>query len=758
MAFPSKEANYPSINTTNTANTAPENSTAASTELTKEKISLSGMRCAACAQLVEFRLKQLVGVEQVTMNYAAHKVDVAWQARQIDLKKIIKAIQKLGYGALPEGQHQAFAQLQKMQNWRLFVAAFAMMQVMMYAFPSYLVPTPEVGGDLTPEIDLLLKLASFALAIPVLIFSSVPFFQGAIRDISNRHVGMDVPVSAGILATFFMSTWATFKGGPVYFDSMIMFVFLLLSGRMIVQRVHQKSTAALRSLTQLSPTFAQYLPNFPASRNAIQIQAQELPVGAYVLVPAGAQIPADGVVIEGNSECDESWMSGESKPQQKQADSPVIGGSLNISSPLIMQAQQVAESTQFAHLIRLMESATNEKPPLVALADRHASHFLTVIMVLSVITGLVWWQIDPSRAIWIAITILVVTCPCALSLATPGVMSAVIGLLAKNGVLIAKGSAIEGLARVEHIVFDKTGTLTEGKLAVQNSHWWHQNNDDKQICEAMASQSLHPVSKALAQYLKTKVAPLQLEQLHELAGMGLEVVFNNQTYRLGRLAYVLALQSDDVVQSQLLDDLSPDFKDLSVCAFGSSKEVIAVFALADKLRPDAQLMVQQLQKAGKKLHIFSGDNPRVVARIAEQLQLNDVQGGMSPEQKYSAIQALQQHGARVAMLGDGLNDGPGLSIADVSIAMGQGAPITQARSVVLLLSNRLLDFSKAVNLCQQSLRLIKENLAWAILYNALAIPAAVLGIIEPWHAAVGMTLSSVIVVLNSTRLLITKKA
>ncbi len=719
-------------------------------EFSADKINLNGMRCAACAQLIEFRLRQLPGIEEVRMSYAAHRVDVRWDAEQISLHKIIDAVQDLGYGALPEGEYQLNERRQKTEIWRLFVAAFAMMQVMMYAFPSYLVPHPEVGGDLTPDIDHLLKLACFALAIPVLLFSSLPFFKSAWRDIKNRHIGMDVPVSSGILATFIMSTWATFAGGPVYFDSMIMFVFLLLGGRLIEARVHEKSTAALRSLTQLTPTFAQLLPDFPASRTSVQIEAQQLKAGDVVLVPPGASIPADGYVLEGSSECDESWMSGESRPLLKQHGDQLVGGAMNLSGTLIMCAQQVADSTQFARLLRMMESASNEKPPLVALADRHASHFLTIIMLLSVMTGIVWWQIDSGRAIWVAITVLVVTCPCALSLATPGVMSAVIGLLAKRGVLIARGSAIEALARSRHIVFDKTGTLTEGRLTVSATELWRDQSLD--VCAAMAAGSLHPVSKALVTTLPSSV--LVCDQLTELAGLGLQAEFQGVVYRLGSVAWVTALQ---VTPSDQLASLPEVFQVSSLCAFGDAHGLIALFALNDCLRADARAMVQQLQALGKTLHILSGDNSRVVQRIAGELQLNEAHGGMSPEEKYQMVLALQKKGERVAMIGDGMNDGPGLSIADVSIAMGQGAPITQARCDVLLLSNRLADFAYAVKMCQFSLRLIKENLGWAIVYNALAIPAAMTGLIEPWHAAIGMSLSSVIVVCNSLRLFLVKK-
>jgi len=727
------------------------------TELTREKIELNGMRCAACAQLIEFRLMQLPGVKGVLMNYAAQRAEVSWEPAATNVHQIVDAVHALGYGALPAGDKKQHANRHKAEMWRLFVAGFAMMQVMMYAFPSYLVPKAEIGGDLSPDLDHLLKLACLALALPVLMFSSLPFFKSAWRDIKNRHVGMDVPVSVGIIATFTMSTWATFFGGHVYFDSMIMFVFLLLGGRMIESRVQQKSQSALTSLTQFSPNIAQYMPDFPASRQMQSVPAVNLNPGDYVMVPAGAQIPADGCVIEGVSDCDESWMTGESQPCAKQAGSMVVGGSINVSNPLIMQATQVADTTQFAHLLRMMESAANEKPPLVALADRHASQFLTVIMVLAVLSGIAWWSIDPSRAVWIAITVLVVTCPCALSLATPGVMSAVLGLLAKRGVLVARGAAIEGLARAEHIVFDKTGTLTQGKLSLQGHRFLRDDpvalRQALQVCAVMVAGSLHPVSKALAGHAVLDGEAVALgdapvvDDLVEDPGQGMMAHSQGKSWRLGQVDYVQALHGYPL-------DIPTEFVGTSLCGFGDADGWIALFSLSDSLRPDALAMVQQLTALGKQLHILSGDNPDVVRRIADELQLQDAQGNLRPEQKYAAIQQMQKNGARVVMIGDGMNDGPGLSIADVSVAMGQGAPITQARSDVLLLSNRLLDFAYAVRMCTRALRLIKQNLAWAVLYNIVAIPAAVAGVIAPWHAAMGMSLSSLIVVLNSLRLLI----
>jgi len=322
------------------------------------KLAISGMHCSACNQIIEFRLQKLPGVKKFHINIAAHTADISWEPKIISLPVIIESISSLGYGALPIGSAgELLDREQKMSLWRLFVAGFAMMQVMMYALPAYLVPVPQIDGDLTPDIDRLLKLASLAITIPVVIFSAWPFFQAALRDLRNRHVGMDVPVSVGIIVTFAASVWATFAGGAVYYDSLIMFVFLLLAARKIQSKVHNKSTTALRALTKLIPLVSTKLPDYPDSIRAEQVSASQLSAGDIILVQPGTQVPVDGIVVSGVSECDESLMTGESRAVSKTSGASLIGGSMNLNRPLIMSATQVGNDTQLSSLVRMMESA-----------------------------------------------------------------------------------------------------------------------------------------------------------------------------------------------------------------------------------------------------------------------------------------------------------------------------------------------------------------------------------------------------------------
>jgi Cu2+-exporting ATPase len=718
----------------------------------EEQISIRGMRCSACVQLIELRLRALPGVILFTVNLVSHRATIRWDGDLINLSKIIQTINELGYQAFPFGvKDDQEKQEKKKEWWRLFVASFAMMQVMMYAFPAYFYPVAEVNGDLTPDIDFLLKWASLVMTIPVVLFSSRPFFEGAWRDIRNRHIGMDVPVAVGIIATFIASVLATLKGGAVYYDSLIMFVLFLLIARTIEARVHRKSTAALRSLIQLTPALAEKLEDYPHSQQRKKVNVSDIKVEDHVWISVGDSVPVDGVIVNGQSACDESWMTGESRAVSKKVGDKVVGGALNLISPLVVRVEKVGNDTQLSTLIKMMEVAANEKPPLLALADRYASRFLTVILILSVITFFVWLEIDARRAIEIAIAVLVVTCPCALSLATPGVMSGAIGALAQRGMLIARARAVESLTRVTHVIFDKTGTLTEGKLLLHetrlvsaNKEW---NSENVLMYAAnLAKVSLHPASLALVNTLKlSKETEIIFENVQEIVGQGISAQRGGEEYRLGNFSFVAELSNRD--------PLLTSKEVFTIVALGNTKELIALFFLKDALREDAIDLVSSLQKKGKQVIILSGDNSVLVDSIGAQLKVDQAIGQCSPDKKRDIVQSIQKSGGVVAMVGDGMNDGPVLSLSDVSIVMGNGAPISQATSDMILVSNRLKEIGAAFSFTTKAMRLIWQNILWALIYNVVAIPSAVMGILVPWHAAVGMSVSSMIVVLNSLRIL-----
>ncbi len=737
--------------------------------LRQEQLAIGGMRCAACAQLIEYRLQQLVGVQRIQIDLVQQRAQLAWQPQQTSLRQIIDVVNRLGYRALPLASSTsavdaagADRQESKQALWRLFVAGFAMMQIMMLAFPAYLQPMAQIDGDLTPDIDQLLKLASLLLSVPVMIFSAKPFLQRAWHDLSNRHIGMDVPIAAGILSTFIASVWATFTAGPVYYDSFVMFVFLLLAVRWLEARVQLQSSAAVRELTTLLPLQAERYRNYPHSQEIDLIDASQVQVGDILRVRPGSAIAVDGEVLQGTSEVDEAMMTGEAQAVRKSVGAAVLAGAMNLNALLVIRAQQVGNQTQFANLLNLMQSAAQHKPRWAQMAERWASKILAAILLLALLAFGLWYRIEPARAWQIAISVMVVTCPCALSLATPGVMAALLGRLAKNGVLVVRGEAVETLARASHFVFDKTGTLTSGQLQVVDSKLASDSTlAPSQIlacAKGLASASLHPAAQALAQFLRGQASAnsshlselgdlCELSDLSETPGSGISAQWQGQTYRLGAPAWVAQLYSP------ALPMLPTAPADSTLVCLGHAQGMLAWFALQDTVRPDAATLIAYLQHVGKTVSILSGDRAGVVAQLAAQVGIYDARAALSPQQKYQAVQQLQQQGAIVAMVGDGMNDGPVLSLADVAIAMGQGAPISQARSDVVLVSSHLADLQLALKLSRFAYQLIRQNLAWALLYNLLAIPAAMAGMLNPWQAALGMSLSSLFVVMNALRLL-----
>ena len=721
--------------------------------LRQEQLAIGGMRCAACAQLIEYRLQQLQGVQRIHIDLVQQRAHIAWQAQQTSLRQIMDVVHQLGYRALPLARAAgADAQEAKQALWRLFVAGFAMMQIMMLAFPAYLQPVPQMDGDLTPDIDQLLKLASLLLSVPVMLFSARPFLQRAWFDLANRHIGMDVPVALGMLFTFIASVWATFTSGPVYYDSFVMFVFLLLGVRWLEARVQLQSSAAMRELTLLAPVPAERYRNYPHSQEIELIETRQVQVSDILRVRPGSQFAVDGVVLQGDSSADEALMTGEAQAVRKSVGARVLAGAINLSAQLVIQAQQVGSATQFGALLNLMQQAAQYKPLWVQMADRHASKILGAIILLALLTFAIWYRIEPGRAWQIAISVMVVTCPCALSLATPGVMAAVLGRLAKSGVLVVRGQAIETLAHASHFVFDKTGTLTSGQMQVVDVVAVAQvqasqlaPNQVMALAAGLAGASLHPLAQALALFLRGQPGA-DMSALNEVAGRGVAGNWQSQPYRLGAPDWVAQMSKTRAMPPAGLDTSS------LVC-LGNAQGILAWFALQDTLRPDAAALIATLKSQGKTVCILSGDRIAVVAQLAAQLGISDARAELKPEQKYQAVQQLQQHGALVAMVGDGMNDGPVLSLADVAIAMGQGAPISQARSDMVLLANRLAHLQQAVELSQFAAKLIRQNLAWALLYNLLAIPAAMAGILNPWQAALGMSVSSLFVVMNALRLL-----
>jgi Cu2+-exporting ATPase len=723
-------------------------------------------------------------VTAVDINYATRRARVRWDENLTKLSAILEAIQAIGYRAHPYdiARSEQLAQKERRTaQWRLFVAGFGMMQVMMYALPAYLADVGE-GGDMTLDISQLLRWASLILTLPVIAYSALPFFANAWRDLKFRRVGMDVPVALGIGSAFAASVWATLTAaGEVYFDSVTMFVFFLLTGRYLEMMARQKAARGVEALARALPAFAERLSQWP-SRDGERVAVADLCAGDCVLVRPGAVMPGDGEVLEGESSSDESLLTGESRPVSKQVGDTVTGGSVNVGSPLVLRLERVGEATRLASIRRLMEQAATEKPALVQLADRIAMRFVWVLLALALITGVYWLNADPDRALWVFVAVLVVSCPCALSLATPAALTVATGALARAGVLVTRGHAIETLARANHWIFDKTGTLTVGRPTVVELRCADPALESEAfaLVRALEQSSEHPLGRALLE--KVGAGPSQadappvggsepglrargankvgagetasLTVLRAVTGQGIEARLPaGSQVRIGVPTFVAALHGQPLPAEMLAWLAAGD----SVVALGDTTGWRAWFRLADALRPGGAEALGRLRALGLKLTILSGDASETVAAVATELGVADHHGGMTPEGKHAYVRAAQASGASVAMVGDGVNDAPVLAQAHVSVAMGAGTDLARSQADVVLLSNDPSHLVAGIVIARRTLAIMRQNLAWAFVYNVVAIPLAMAGWVTPWMAGIGMSASSLLVVLNALRLQRTEK-
>lgn len=710
---------------------------------------LEGITCAACVWLNEQHLTRQAGVSAVEINYATRRARVRWDERCIRLSGILAAVAAIGYHAYPydAARSEEIANRERRSAlWRLFVAGFGMMQVMMYAVPAYVADE----GTMSADIESLMRWASLVLTLPVVLYSSAPFFRNAWRDLRLKRVGMDVPVALGIGAAFIASLWATLVGvGEVYFDSVTMFVFLLLGGRYLEMLARHQSVRSIERVGRAVPAFAERLTAFPALLTE-RVVVTALQPGDRVLVAPGQTIPADGIVLQGESEVDESLLTGESRAVAKAVGGELTGGTVNIRSPLVQQVEKVGEATKLASIVRLMERAITEKPRVVQLADRVAAWFVVALLLLALGTVIVWSQIDATRALWVFVSVLVVSCPCALSLATPAALAVATGAFSRLGLLVARGHAIETLARADHFVFDKTGTLTWGKLRLHETLPFGGMTAEAAIrlAGALEQGSEHAIGAALRGAVPDNGMLAVPEGLQSFTGQGVEGTLDGRRLRLGSVGFAGALHGQPLPPEGQAQFALGD----TCVALADESGWLAVFRLGDQLRAEAGSLVRRLQALGCRVSLLSGDSVETVAAVAAAVSIRDAHGDMTPQAKHDFITVLQGQGAVVAMVGDGVNDAPVLAQAQVSVAMGSGTELARNQADVVLLGENLDRLAEAVTLARRTQRIVRQNLGWAFAYNFSAIPLAMLGWITPWMAGIGMSASSLLVVANALRL------
>ncbi|HEY5763984.1 MAG TPA: heavy metal translocating P-type ATPase [Rhodocyclaceae bacterium] len=713
---------------------------------------LEGITCAACVWLNEQHLARVPGVTAVSINYATRRARVQWDSRRCALSDILAAVAAIGYRAHPYdvSRHEAIAGRERREAiWRLFVAGFGAMQVMMYAIPTYV----AADGEMTEDIRQLMHWAGLILTLPVMAYSARPFFTNALRDLRLRRLGMDVPVALGLGVAFAASVWATVSAhGAVYFDSVSMFVFLLLGGRFLEMRARQKAVAIGESIARLVPALASRIPGWPATREPQTVAAAELVAGDFVLVKAGETVAADGVLVEGVSSFDESLLTGESLPRARAVGESLTAGTCNVDSPVVFRVEQGGDETRLATIVRLMERAASERPAIVALADRVASWFVFTMLCIAALVFYYWFGVDPERAIWVTVSVLVATCPCALSLATPVALTVANGTLAQQGLVVSRAGSVEALAQATRIVFDKTGTLTTGRPGLERVDVLA--GDDDKTCLTLAARleaaSAHPLARALRDAATRHGAAggQMAENILVAPGQGLEGSVDGRRLRIGRPDYVAGLHGRPLTPA--MSDAAAGAA--SLVALGDTQGWIALFVLRDELRPGAANAIAALRKMGYRLAILSGDHASAVEAVAGSLAIREWHAGKLPAEKLERVRRWQSDGERVLMIGDGINDGPVLAQAQVSIAMGAGAQLAKVQADCILIGDDLDSLVGCLRTARRARRVIAQNLAWALAYNALVIPFAALGWVTPWMAGIGMSGSSLVVVANALRI------
>ena len=716
----------------------------------ESSVVFEGMHCAACALTIEDALRKVPGVLSADISAASHRGRVVWAETSIKPSGWMQAAARAGYPAVPAGD--AFANDRRRVEtrqalWRLGVAGLCMMQVMMYAWPAY-VAEP---GDLAPDMAQLLRWASWVLSLPVLLFSCTPFFKNALRDLRHRRISMDMPAALGMVITFVVSSMGTFEpngifGAEVYFDSFTMFVFFLLTGRWLELRLRDRTAGALEALMNRLPDSVERRGSDGAFE---RVAVRRLGPGDVIKVLPGEAFPADGLILEGQTLADEALLTGESRPLPRGMGERVIAGSHNVSAAVIVQVEQTGDGTRFSQIVALMQSASTSKPQLAQLADRIAKPFLVFVLLAAVGAGVYWWPQDPGHALMVAVAVLIVTCPCALSLATPAAMLASAGTLARNGVLVRRLQALEALATVDTVVFDKTGTLTRDAFALGEITTREGVSAEQALAmaSALASHSLHPISRALvaaSQTFKVQSAAWLVQDAREVVGQGVSAGLCHRD------------QPEAIIQARLGSALfcnipQPAPSALHAC-LSDDLGWVATFELQEDLRPDAKTTVSALRARGLQVHLLSGDLPESASRVAGQAGIDHVRGGCTPQDKLDFLCALQAQGHKVAMVGDGLNDGPVLAGAHVSFAFGQAVPLAQAQADLVVLGDKLSTIAQALFQARRTMNLVRQNLWWAAGYNLVCVPLAVFGWLPAWLAGLGMALSSLLVVLNALRL------
>lgn len=698
---------------------------------------ITGLSCAACIWLIEQHMAKHPGLVRLDINHSTQRARLVWDPQQTRLSDILLGIRALGFTIRPfqaDQAEQALEHEQKRAIVRLLLAGIGTMQSMMLAIPLYF----GLLNDVTETQQQFFRYVSWLIATPVVFYSAGPFFRAALRDIRTRYLTMDVPVSLGIGFAYLASAWITLFGGEeVYFDAVCMFTFFLSLGRFLEQRARLTFGLASQSVQQLIPPAARRM----SDAGEEVILSHRLQPGDRILVRPGEAIPADGRILQGESAINEAALTGEYLPETRRPGDAVSAGTLNGENPLVIEVDRAGQNTRLSAILRVLERAQSDKPRTAQVADRIARFFVARVLIISALVYIGWSLAGSDRAFDIMLSVLVVTCPCALSLATPTALTAATTTLRRAGFLPTRGHALEALADIDTLVFDKTGTLTEGTLRRTRTTQLGMIDTDRCIAIAagMEHHSEHPIAHAFRDDPR-----IQISEVTNHPGGGLSAQHEDQTYYLGHAAFI---------QTHLALPMAPEATHTGPAIYLAHADGwLARFDLDDQPRYTAREAIRALHALGIRTEMLSGDRSQHVAHVAKALGIEHYTAGASPEAKLAHLQSLEKDGRQVAMTGDGLNDLPVMAGARLSIAMGSGTDITQVQADAILLTNQLDILPEAIHIARQTRRVIKQNMSWALGYNLVALPVAIAGLVPPWAAAIGMSASSLIVVLNALRL------
>lgn len=712
---------------------------------------LEDIRCAACLWLNEQHLRRLVGVVDVEMDYASQRARVRWDPQETELSRILRAIADIGYVAYPYDtahRERLLKDRKRRDGQRLLFAGLIGMPVMQFSLASYVMGNPDTMGQLPLWVLIGRWSILFAVAA-ILLYSGQDFFVGAWRDLKNRRLGMDVPIVIGLGTAFLGSLVATVgQQGEVYFDSIAMFVFFVLLARFFEMRGRVRAADAMDRLARIIPETTRRL---RADGREEEVAAVELKQADRLHVLPGEILPADAVILEGHSSFDESMLTGEALPVEKGPGDTVFSGTCNREQPVTVQVSRVGADSTAGEVRGLLQQGMHTRPRFALLAERAAEWFVIVVLMIAFATAGIWLWLDPGEALGNTVAVLIVTCPCALALATPVAVAMAAGRFAGLGVLPLRMPAMEALALADTIAFDKTGTLTEGKLELARleSTGGHSEVQALAIAAALEHRSEHPVAKAFRREVPT--VELEVTKYRNIPGSGVTGVIGGKRWRLGKPAFALEeAQKDPAITERILELQAQGYYTVVLADMGSTQ---AVFAFEDPPRAGVDELRAVMARHGiNRLALLSGDAVSNVERFATAARIQEAMGDLSPAGKLEWIRSQQAAGHRVIMVGDGINDAPTLAAADVSLSFADATDLAKTQSDFVILAKELTTIGAARRLARQTRKIILQNLVWAAAYNLLAVPAAAVGLIPPWAAAIGMSVSSLIVVGNALRL------